>query len=152
MTLRWTMKCMALCAVLMATGAHARFEAYSSYDGRVCSGRLLGVVNRIVDACIPPPAGLGAGCYQRQGRDDGGLSCMSHLPPAPLLLRDMTQWEMCMAAHIAQGVGIGAATIGGLIALSPLTGGVSGFMAIGLLASGGAFGVYGVAAAATHCQ
>ena len=71
MTLRLVMKCVALCAVLTAGGAHALVFSYSGHgqnddsSGRydICRGELLGVTYRVVEACRPRPYGLGAASY-----------------------------------------------------------------------------------------
>ena len=80
MTLRLVMKCVALCAVLTAGGAHAMVLAYSgssygsgsSYEGQ-CTGRLIAMTNRVADACRPIPRGLGASHYMVMG----GWMCQS---------------------------------------------------------------------------
>ena len=64
------MKWVALCAVLTAGGAHAQVFAFSNYNDvhGACEGRLLGMVNKIEDACSPTN-GLGASGFMIPGSE-----------------------------------------------------------------------------------
>ena len=79
MTLRLMMKCVALCAVLTAGGAHALAFAFAGYNDSInaCDGRLLGMVAKAADACRSDPNGLGAGGFMMLGSDTCE-SCMTY--------------------------------------------------------------------------